>query len=135
MHSHARTTYTQIWEALQQPGGPVAHALGEVMPHVRHLHELYQLLVQQRKKRGAIDFDTVETKIVCNELGRIEQIVGVVRNDAHKLIEECMLAANTCAAALMSSSRPETRRVGKQCGLPCSSRWQPDLSKKKIQKQ
>ncbi|HYG43197.1 MAG TPA: ribonuclease R, partial [Bordetella sp.] len=105
MHSHARTTYTQIWEALQQPGGPVAHALGEVMPHVRHLHELYQLLVQQRKKRGAIDFDTIETKIVCNELGRIEQIVGVVRNDAHKLIEESMLAANTCAADFMSRSK------------------------------
>lgn len=105
INSHARTTYTQVWEALQQPGGPVANALGEVMPHVRHLHELYQLLVQQRKKRGAIDFDTVETKIVCNELGRIEQIVGVVRNDAHKLIEECMLAANTCAADFMTRSK------------------------------
>jgi len=105
INSHARTTYTQIWEALQQPGGPVANTLGEVMPHVRHLHELYQLLVQQRKKRGAIDFDTVETKIVCNELGRIEQIVGVVRNDAHKLIEECMLAANTCAADFMTRSK------------------------------
>lgn len=105
IHSHARTTYTQIWEALQQPSGPVANTLGDIMPHVRHLHELYQLLVQQRKKRGAIDFDTVETRIVCNELGRIEQIVGVVRNDAHKLIEECMLAANTCAADFMMRSK------------------------------
>ncbi|WP_094821770.1 ribonuclease R [Bordetella genomosp. 4] len=105
IHSHARTTYTQIWEALQQPGGPVANSLSAVMPHVRHLHELYLLLVQQRKKRGAIDFDTVETKIVCNELGRIEQIVGLVRNDAHKLIEECMLAANTCAADFMTRSK------------------------------
>lgn len=105
MHSHARTTYTQIWEALQQPGGPAANNLSAVMPHVRHLHELYLLLVQQRKKRGAIDFDTVETKIVCNELGKIEQIVGVVRNDAHKLIEESMLAANTCAADFMARSK------------------------------
>lgn len=105
MHSHARTTYTNVWEALQQPGGPAAHAMRAVMPQVQHLYELFQLLVQARRKRGAIDFDTVETKIVCNELGRIEQIVGVVRNDAHKLIEECMLAANTCAADFMSRSK------------------------------
>ncbi|AOB31857.1 ribonuclease R [Bordetella sp. H567] len=105
MHSHARTTYTNIWAALQQPGGPAAQAMAGVMPQVRDLYELYQLLSQARRKRGAIDFDTVETKIVCNELGRIEQIVGVVRNDAHKLIEECMLAANTCAADFMARSK------------------------------
>nr|WP_086065818.1 ribonuclease R [Bordetella genomosp. 8] len=105
MHSHARTTYTNIWSALQQPGGPTAAAMAGVMPQVQNLYELYQLLAQARRKRGAIDFDTVETKIVCNELGRIEQIVGVVRNDAHKLIEECMLAANTCAADFMERSK------------------------------
>jgi ribonuclease R len=105
MHSHARTTYTSIWEALQQPGGPAANAMRAVMPGVQHLYELYQLLSQARKRRGAIDFDTIETKIVCNELGRIEQIVGVVRNDAHRLIEECMLAANTCAADFMLRSK------------------------------
>jgi len=105
MHSHARTTYTNIWAALQQPGGPAAHAMRSVMPQVQHLYELFQVLSQGRKKRGAIDFDTVETKIVCNELGRIEQIVPSVRNDAHKLIEECMLAANTCAADFMTRSK------------------------------
>ncbi|OZI75182.1 ribonuclease R [Bordetella genomosp. 12] len=105
MHSHARTTYTSIWEALQQPGGPAALALGKLLPDVQHLYELYQLLSQQRKKRGAIDFETIETRIVCNELGRIEQIVPMVRNDAHKLIEECMLAANTCAADFMLRSK------------------------------
>ncbi|CAB3682267.1 MAG: ribonuclease R [Achromobacter pulmonis] len=105
MHSHARTTYTNIWAALQQPGGPAAHAMRAVMPQVQSLYELFQLLSQSRKKRGAIDFDTVETKIVCNELGRIEQIVPAVRNDAHKLIEECMLAANTCAADFMARSK------------------------------
>ena len=104
MYSHARTT-TNIWAALQQPGGPAAHAMRSVMPQVQHLYELYQLLAQGRKKRGAIDFDTVETKIVCNELGRIEQIAPSVRNDAHKLIEECMLAANTCAADFMTRSK------------------------------
>ncbi len=105
MHSHARTTYTNIWAALQQPGGPAAHAMRAVMPQVQGLYELFQLLSQSRKKRGAIDFDTVETKIVCNELGRIEQIAPSVRNDAHKLIEECMLAANTCAADFMTRSK------------------------------
>ena len=112
MHSQARTTYTNIWSALQQPTGPAAAALGGVLPHVQHLYELFQLLVQSRRKRGAIDFDTVETKIVCNQLGRIEQIVPAVRNDAHKLIEECMLAANTCAADfLVRSKHPGLYRV------------------------
>ncbi|KOF53700.1 MULTISPECIES: ribonuclease R [unclassified Achromobacter] len=105
IHSHARTTYTNVWEALQQPTGPAALAMRAVLPQVQHLYELYQLLAQARRKRGAIDFDTVETKIVCNELGRIEQIVPMVRNDAHKLIEECMLAANTCAADFMTRSK------------------------------
>ena len=105
MHSHARTTYTNVWAALQQPGGPAANALQGVLPQIRDLHELYLLLAEARKTRGAIDFETIETKIVCNQLGRIEQIVGVVRNDAHKLIEECMLAANTCAADFMARSK------------------------------
>ncbi|KAG4081013.1 hypothetical protein HA402_010184 [Bradysia odoriphaga] len=105
INSHARTTYTNIWSALQQPSGPAAQAMSEVMPDVQHLYEVFQELLQSRKKRGAIDFDTVETKIVCNELGRIEQIIPSVRNDAHKLIEECMLAANTCAADFISRSK------------------------------
>jgi ribonuclease R len=105
IHSHARTTYTQVWEALQQPTGPVAKQLGAVLPHIQNLHDLFGLLADSRKRRGAIDFETVETKIVCNELGRIERIVGMVRNDAHRLIEECMLAANTCAADFMRRSK------------------------------
>jgi len=105
MHSHARTTYNQIWEALQQPEGPAARGMAAVLPQVRDLYGLYQLLAQARKKRGAIDFETIETRIVCNELGRIEQIVAHMRNDAHKLIEECMLAANTCAADFISRSK------------------------------
>ena len=105
IHSHARTTYTQVWESLQHPEGPTAKALSHVVPHIRDLYELYTLLAQARRKRGAIDFDTVETKIVCNPLGRIEQIVPFVRNDAHKMIEEAMLAANTCAADFLERSK------------------------------
>jgi ribonuclease R len=105
IHSHARTTYNQVWESLQQPQGPVARGFAKVMPQINGLYELFKLLFQGRKERGAIDFDTVETKIVCNELGRIEKIIGVTRNDAHRLIEECMLAANTCAADFMLRSK------------------------------
>ncbi|MEZ2742533.1 ribonuclease R [Paenalcaligenes hominis] len=102
IHSHARTTYTQIWDALQQPSGPAAQQLAELYPMVQSSYELFTVLHAQRKERGAIDFDTVETKIVCNDLGRIERIEPLVRNDAHKLIEEFMLAANTCAADFMT---------------------------------
>lgn len=105
IHSHARTTYTNVWEALQQPGGPAAQAMQAVLPHLQNLHELYRLFAQARKKRGAIDFDTVETRIVANALGRIEKIEAYTRNDAHKLIEECMLAANTCAAEFMTRNK------------------------------
>src|SRR5690606_239431 len=63
IHSHARCTYTQVWEALQQPKGPAAASLGDLMPHIRDLYELYQLFAEARIKRGAIDFDTVETRI------------------------------------------------------------------------
>ncbi len=105
IHSHARTTYTNVWSALQQPTGPAAAAMSHVMPQVQSLYSLFELLVQARKRRGAIDFDTVETKILCNDLGRIEQIVPYMRNDAHKVIEECMLAANTCAADFMARSK------------------------------
>lgn len=105
IRSHARTTYTDIWAALQQPGGPAAQALGPLYEHVTHLYALYQLLQSSRVRRGAIDFDTVETRILCNPLGRIESIVPYERNDAHKLIEECMLAANTCAADFTRRNR------------------------------
>jgi len=105
IHSHARTTYTGVWGALQQPDGPAAQDMAAIVPQLHTAYELYRKLAEQRKTRGAIEFDTVETKIVCNPLGRIERIEPMVRNDAHKLIEEFMLAANTCAADFMSRSR------------------------------
>jgi len=105
IHSHARTTYTDVWAALQQPSGPAAAAMRPVLPHIQNLYELFQLFARARTKRGAVDFDTVETKILCNPLGRIEKIVPYVRNDAHRLIEECMLAANTCAADFMARNK------------------------------
>lgn len=105
MHSHSRTTYNEIWSALQMPHGPAARKHDHVLPQISNLYQLFHVFQEARKQRGAIDFDTVETKIVCNELGRIESIVPYVRNDAHKVIEECMLAANTCAADFMERSK------------------------------
>lgn len=98
IHSHARTTYTQVWDTLQQPTGPTAKQLIHVQPQINDLYRLYELFAEQRKERGAMDFETVETRIISNDMGKIEQIVPFIRNNAHRLIEECMLAANTCAA-------------------------------------
>ncbi len=98
IRSHARTTYDEVWSVLQQPTGPMALKLPHIVQEINNLYELYQILDKQRLTRGAIAFDTVETRIVTNSLGKIESIEPEIRNDAHKLIEECMLAANTCAA-------------------------------------
>lgn len=105
IRSHARTTYTDVWAALQQPGGPAAQSMAAVLPHIQDAYTLFQILQQARVKRGAMDFDTVETRIVCTPLGRIDRIEPYARNDAHRLIEECMLAANTCAADFMQRNK------------------------------
>ncbi|MGN2392448.1 ribonuclease R [Pelomicrobium sp. G1] len=98
MHSHGRLTYTAAAAALADPGGEEARALEPLLPHLQDLHRLYKVLAAARLRRGAIDFETIETRIVFNEEGRIERIVPEQRNDAHRLIEECMLAANVCAS-------------------------------------
>lgn len=96
--SHARLTYTEVAAALANTRGPEAQKREALLPHLLHLHELFRALLKARNRRGAVDFETTETQIVCDELGRIQQIVPRVRNDAHRLIEETMLAANVCAA-------------------------------------
>ncbi|MDZ4201493.1 MAG: ribonuclease R [Gallionella sp.] len=101
MYSHARLTYNQVAEMLEQPDGELAMGKADIVPHLQHLYELFQKLLRARAKRGAIDFETVETQMVFNDSGKIERIEPVVRNDAHKLIEECMLAANVCAAGYL----------------------------------
>ena len=101
MHSHARLTYTKVGEILTGDGD-LSKSLREeykaVIPQLELLHKLYQCLRVARDERGAIDFETVETRIQFNEERKIERIVPIKRNDAHKLIEECMLCANVCAA-------------------------------------
>ena len=100
MHSAARLTYDEVWTMLS--GGPKPPPGRQaLLPHLRNLHELYRVLARARARRGAMEIETVETQIICDPAGRIERIVPRTRNDAHRLIEECMLAANVCAADFM----------------------------------
>src|SRR6059058_1988505 len=98
MWSHARMTYNEVAAILANTRGPEAARRKDLVPHFLNLHDVYRALLKARNARGAVDFDTTETQIICDENGRIEQIVPRVRNDAHKLIEEAMLAANVCSA-------------------------------------
>jgi ribonuclease R len=101
MVSKARLTYNQVADMLANPQGEIAQQYAHVLPHINHLYTLFQTLLMARGKRGAIDFETVETQMIFNDQGKIEKIIPVHRNDAHKLIEECMLAANVCAAGFL----------------------------------
>jgi len=98
MFSHARFTYTEVAAILQNTRGPEAAQRKALVPYLLNLHDVYRALLMARGERGAVDFETTETQIVCDESGRIEKIVPRTRNDAHKLIEEAMLAANVCSA-------------------------------------
>lgn len=105
MFSHGRLTYTEVAAVLQNTRGPEAQQRKALVPHLLNLHDVYRALLTAREHRGAVDFETVETQIVCDESGRIERIVPRTRNDAHKLIEEAMLAANVCAADFIAQGR------------------------------
>jgi ribonuclease R len=105
MHSAARLTYDEVWGILSGRDPLAIRRRAPLVAQLQHLQDLYRVLSREREVRGAAEFDTVETKIVCNDMGRIEKIIALVRNDAHKLIEECMLAANVCAADFMKRSQ------------------------------
>ncbi|MCF7201580.1 ribonuclease R [Pseudomonas oligotrophica] len=102
IHSHARLTYNKVSTMLEQPKSPEAKALAgeyaEVLPHLKTLYSLYKVLAKARHVRGAIDFETQETRIVFGADRKIDEIKPTERNDAHKLIEECMLCANVATA-------------------------------------
>ena len=105
MLSQARLTYTEVAAILGNTRGPEAQQRNAVVPHLLHLHEVYQALLKERGIRGAVDFETTETQIVCDEVGRIEKIVPRGRNVAHRVIEESMLAANVCSADFIAQSK------------------------------
>lgn len=107
MNSHARLTYTQVSELIQ--GRPSAAQIDPSLhEHLHNLHALYKVFAKARGQRGAIDFETTETRMVFDDKGKIERIEPVTRNDAHRLIEECMLAANVSASDFLSSHEHPT---------------------------
>jgi ribonuclease R len=102
MRSHARLTYTLAARILVERDAALRREYASLVPHLEDLYALYRVLHAERLKRGAVDFELPETRIVFDDHGRIRKILPLERNDAHRLIEECMLAANVCAAGFLA---------------------------------
>ncbi len=107
--SHARLTYTEVSAILSNTRGPEANKYRERVDDLLNLHGVYRALLAARHVRGAVDFETTETQIVCDDNGRIEKILPRERTQAHRLIEEAMLAANVCSANFIAQAH--------RCGL------------------
>ena len=105
MWSHARFTYTEVAAILANTRGPEALRRKDRVADLENLSDVYRALLKARQARGAVDFETTETQIICDDSGRIEQIVPRTRNEAHRLIEESMLAANVCSADYIQESK------------------------------
>jgi len=116
MRSHARLTYNKVSDMLERPdsesGIRLSAQYADVLPHLHNLYDLYKLLRKARTERGAIDFETTETRIIFDAERKIEEIVPVHRNDAHKIVEESMLCANVAAARFLKKHKiPALYRV------------------------
>ncbi len=112
MFSHARLTYNQVAAALYDNDAEALDVVGERLDDLKNLDKLFRVLLKARAKRGAIDFETTETRMIFNEDGKIDRIVPESRNDAHRIIEECMLAANVCASEFLAKhEHPALYRV------------------------
>ena len=110
IRSQARLTYTEVWQMLSTD--KVNPGREDLLPHLKTLHGVFKVLLQAREQRGAIDFDSVETRMEFDARGKISRIVPEQRNEAHRLIEECMLAANVCAGNfLVERGQPVLFRV------------------------
>ena len=103
--SAARLTYTQVWGWLSGDLQPESEIHRALQPRLQALQALFEILLKARHKRGAIDFETIETMMVFDDQGKIDNIIPVQRNDAHRLIEECMLAANVCASDFLEQHK------------------------------
>ncbi|MBJ3814076.1 ribonuclease R [Shimwellia pseudoproteus] len=104
MSSHARLTYTKVWHILQGDQ-ELREQYRPLVPHLEELHTLYKVLDQARAERGGISFESEEAKFIFNAERRIERIEKTERNDAHKLIEECMILANVSAARFVEKHK------------------------------
>ena len=112
MRSHARMTYNEVAKILVDGDEPLAEKYSHVMPHLRELYALYKVMRISREERGAMDFDTQETRILFGKDRKIEKIIPVIRNDAHKLIEEFMITANSAAARYLNAKKiPKLLRI------------------------
>ncbi len=105
MRSHARLTYDRVWQAIGLHDADARAELADVLPQLEHLHALYRAMAAQRRQRGAIDFETPEVKFRLDQRGEVESAGVTERNDAHKLIEECMIAANVQAALYLEKKK------------------------------
>ncbi|MDC9714203.1 MAG: ribonuclease R [Gammaproteobacteria bacterium] len=104
MFSHARLTYTKVSQILEHHDNELTQQYASVMDNLNTLYDLYKTLKNARTKRGVMDFDRIETQILFNDEGKIDNIVATSRNDAHKLIEECMLMANQATAKFLAEN-------------------------------
>jgi len=105
LNSKARLTYNQVWQAVGEQDADARAALGTLLPHVERLHQLYQILAKARTRRGAIEFESSEVRFLLDQRGEVVQGGMLTRNDAHKLIEECMIAANVEAARYITKMK------------------------------
>jgi len=112
MESKARMTYTDVSALLKETSPELTEKYKSIIPHIKNLESVYRILTKQRHIRGAIEFDSSETIMIFNDQGKIDRIEPVIRNEAHRLIEECMLAANVCAANfLIEQEHPALYRI------------------------
>lgn len=111
MNSHARLTYTKVWKILEGDE-TLRERYSALVPHLEELNAMFKALTEARRKRGAIEFETIENQFIFNAQGRIERIEPIIRNDAHKIIEECMILANIAAARFVEqANEPALYRV------------------------
>jgi ribonuclease R len=112
MRSHARLTYTEVAKILVDGDKELIAKHKPLLPHLKQLYGLYKVMRVSREQRGAMDFDTQETRIIFGANRKIEKIVPTIRNDAHKLIEEFMITANMAAAKFLNTKKmPKLLRV------------------------
>ena len=102
MLSHARLTYTEVSQILEHHDQALTSEYASVLDNLNTLYDLYKALKVARTKRGVMDFDRIESQILFNDSGKIDDIIARSRNDAHKLIEECMLMANQATAKFLA---------------------------------
>lgn len=116
MNSHARLTYNKVHDILEGDE-ELRQRYEAVVPHLEELHKMYKALKKAREHRGAIEFESIETKFIFNAERKIDSIEPVIRNDAHKIIEECMILANIASASLVEKAKePALYRIHESPG-------------------